>query len=68
MSKQYSEFSFAVDLIMDIYKTSNPIIIAEKALEDLEIDLNIHQISDYLSLEKEDFEKENRAQYYNIHY
>lgn len=68
MSKQYSEFSFTVDLIMDIYKTSNPIIIAEKALEDLEIDLNIHQISDYLSLEKEDFEKENRAQYYNINY
>ena len=68
MAKKYSDFSFAINLITDTYKTKNPVIIAEKALEDLVMDLSIHQISDYLSLEKEDYEKENRQQYYGIFY
>ena len=68
MTKPYSEFSFAIDLIINEYKLSNPILIAEKVKEDLDIDLSIHQISDYLSIEYEDLEKANRAEYYNINY
>lgn len=68
MEKPYSEFSFAIDLIINEYKLSNPILIAEKVKEDLDIDLSIHQISDYLSIEYEDLERANRAEYYNINY
>lgn len=69
MSKQYSEFSFAIDLIVNEFKLTNPILIAEKIKEELDIDLSIHQIADYLEINyKEDFSKMNRAQYYNIIY
>lgn len=68
MTKPYSDFSFAIDLIIDVYKTNNPIIIEEKAHQDLGMDLSIHQISDYLSLNKEDYEQESRKQYYQLNY
>lgn len=66
--ENYSDFSYAIDLVMDVYKTTNPILISEKIEEDLGMEINIHQISDYLSLQVEDFEKENRKQYYNEYY
>lgn len=68
MSKTYSEFSFAIDLIMHEYNITNPILIAEKVKEDLDIDLSIHGISDYLALNYEDLEKSNREQYYQLVY
>ena len=67
--KNYSEFRFAIDLIIDVYGITNPVLIAEKVKEDLDIELSIHQISDYLEVEhREDYSKVNRMQYYNINY
>lgn len=68
MTTLYSDFSFAIDLIIDVYKINNPIIISEKIKEDLDMEISIHQISDYLSINYEDFEKENQKQYYQLNY
>lgn len=62
MKKQfpYSQLAIAIDIICNEYKTSNPIIIAEMIQNDLGLDYTIHQISDYLDINKlEDFEKES---------
>jgi hypothetical protein len=68
-TQPYSEFAFAIDLIMEQYKISNPILISEKIQEDLNIDISIHQISDYLSLNSENWERESiKQEYYNINY
>ena len=66
MSKKlYSELSFAIDLVSYEYQTSNPIIIAEKIEEDLNIEYTIHQIADYMNINKlEDYEKQsNKIKY-----
>lgn len=68
MVKPYSQLAIAVDLVSYEYKTSNPIIIAEKIEEDLGLEYSIHQIADYLSINYDDFEKENRKIYYNCKY
>lgn len=67
MSKKYSELSIAVDLISDVFKTSNPIIIAEKIEEELDLEFTIHQISDYLDInKKENYELESsKVEYYS---
>jgi hypothetical protein len=60
MSKPYSQLAVAVDIIANEYKTSNPIIISEMIQNDLGLDYTIHQISDYLDINKlEDYEKES---------
>lgn len=64
MTQPYSHFAFAIDLVVNEYKLSNPILIAEKIKEDLDMEVSIHQISDYLQVNYEDLEKENRKQYY----
>lgn len=68
-TKPYSEFAFAIDLVMNHYKTSNPVLISEKIGEDLQLEISIHQISDYLSLKNKDWELESQLyEYYNINY
>jgi len=60
MSKPYSQLAVAVDIIANEYKTSNPIIISEMIQNDLGLDYTIHQVSDYLDINKlEDYEKES---------
>jgi hypothetical protein len=60
IQKPYSQLAVAVDIISEEYKTSNPIIIAEMIQNDLELDYTIHQISDYLDINRlEDYEKIN---------
>jgi len=68
MSKPYSTLALAVDLVSHEYKTSNPIIIAEKIQEDLSLDISIHVIADYLDVNKiEDYEQESeKIKYYSI--
>jgi hypothetical protein len=65
MVKQYSQLSLAVDLVSYEYKTSNPIIISEKIEEDLGLEYTIHQVADYMDINKfEDYEKQsNMIQY-----
>lgn len=64
MSKQlyqeYSQLAVAIDLVSNEYKTSNPVIISEKIQEDLGLDITIHQVADYMDINKlEDYEKIN---------
>lgn len=60
MQKPYSQLAVAVDIIANEYKTSNPIIISEMIQNDLGLDYTIHQVSDYLDINKlEDYEKES---------
>ena len=65
MIKPYSQLAIAVDLVSYEYKISNPIIIAEKIEEDLGLEYSIHQIADYMDINKlEDYEKQsNRIKY-----
>jgi hypothetical protein len=61
MIKQYSQLSIAVDLVSYEYNTSNPIIISEKIEEDLGLEYSIHQIADYMDINKfEDYEKQSK--------
>lgn len=62
MSKKlYREIAVGIDLVSYEYKTNNPIIIAEKLQEDLGMNYTIHQISDYLDINRlEDYEYESR--------
>ena len=65
MVKLYSQLSLAIDLVSHEYQTSNPIIIAEMIEKDLNLEYNIHQIADYMDINKlEDYEKQsNKIQY-----
>ena len=65
MTKQYSQLAIAVDLVSYEYQTSNPVIIAEMIEQDLNLEYNIHQIADYMDINKlEDYEKQsNKIQY-----
>ena len=65
MTKQYSQLAIAVDLVSYEYQTSNPIIIAEMIEQDLNLEYNIHQIADYMNINKlEDYEKQsNKIEY-----
>jgi len=57
-SKFYSEKVFAIDIISDIYKTTNPEKIQKESKELLDIYLSISEIKDYFNY-TEDFEKES---------
>ena len=65
MTKQYSQLAIAVDLVSYEYETSNPVIIAEMIEQDLNLEYNIHQIADYMDINKlEDYEKQlNKIEY-----
>lgn len=56
---EFTEKTFAIDLISDFHKTSDPNIIKYKVKEDLDIDLTISEIIDYLNRE-DDYEMESR--------
>jgi hypothetical protein len=60
MSKPYSALAVAIDLLSNEYKTYDPITISDKAWEDLGMCISIHEISDYLDINRvEDFETES---------
>lgn len=63
------EYIFAIDLVMEEHKITNPILISEKIQEDLEMDVTIHQICDYLEVNQENWELESqKIQYYENNY
>jgi len=65
--KSYESVALAVDLIAHEYQTKDPLIIFEKIATDLEISVTIHQIMDYLEVDRENFENEsNKLKYYSI--
>ena len=61
--ESYSDFSYAVDLVMDTYKITNPVEIAEKIEQDLGMEVSILRIQDYLN-KSEDYELESRRYEY----
>ena len=69
MNKQkFSTLALAIDLISNEYKTKNPIKLAEHILEDLDMEFSIHEISDYLEINSEDFLKESKKiEYYSMY-
>lgn len=69
MTKPYSQLGLAIDLVVNEYGTSNPIEIVEKIQEDLGLYFTIHQVMDYLDINKlEDYEKESKLQQFKMYY
>lgn len=66
--KEFSTLALAIDLVYTEYKTKNPVKLAEYIAEDLGMEFSIHEISDYLEINSEDFPKESRKiEYYSIY-
>ena len=65
MTINQPEYIFSIDLVMEEHKLTNPILISEKIQEDLEMDVTIHQVLDYLEINKENWLQEsNKIEYY----
>lgn len=63
------EYIFAIDLIMAEYRITNPILISEKIQEDLDMEISIFQIADYLEINQENWEVESqKIEYYENNY
>ena len=68
MDIKYSQLALAVDLVMNEYKVSNPIEIVELIQQDLSLYFTIHQVMDYLDInKKEDYEKESQKQQFQYY-
>ena len=68
MTKPYSQLAVAVDLVMNEYKISNPIEIVELIQQDLNLYFTVHQVMDYLDInKKEDYEKESQKQQFQYY-
>jgi len=63
------KYIFAIDLVMEEHKITNPILISEKIQEDLDMEVSIFQIADYLEINKENWEIESqKINYYENNY
>ena len=63
------EYIFAIDLVMEQHQITNPILISEKIQEDLEMDVTIHQVMDYLEINQENWLQESqKIEYYETNY
>jgi len=63
------EYIFAIDLVMEEHKITNPILIAEKIQEDLDMEVSIFQVMDYLEINQENWEIESqKINYYETNY
>ena len=63
------EYIVMIDLIIEIYKVSNPIIISELIEKEFETEVSIFQISDYLEINQENWKvKSQKINYYENNY
>ena len=63
------DYIFAIDLVMNEHKITNPILISEKIQEDLDMEVSIFQIMDYLEINQENWEIESqKINYYENNY
>ena len=68
MDIKYSQLALAVDLVMNEYKVNNPIEIVELIQQDLSLYFTVHQVMDYLDInKKEDYEKESQKQQFQYY-
>ena len=59
------DYIIMIDLIIEVYKVSNPIIISELIEKEFETEVSIFQIMDYLEINQENWETEsNKIEYY----
>ena len=63
------EYIVMIDLIIEIYKVSNPIIISELIEKEFETEVSIFQVMDYLEINQESWEIESqKINYYENNY
>ena len=63
------EYIVMIDLIIEVYKVSNPIIISELIEKEFETEVSIFQIADYLEINQENWEVESqKINYYENNY
>ena len=63
------EYIVMIDLIIEIYKVSNPIIISELIEKEFETEVSIFQIADYLEINQENWVTESqKINYYEHNY
>ena len=58
-----------IDLIIEIYKVSNPIIISELIEKEFQTEVSIFQVMDYLEINQENWLQESqKINYYENNY
>ena len=63
------DYIIMIDLIIEVYKVSNPIIISELIEKEFETEVSIFQIMDYLEINQESWEVESqKINYYENNY
>ena len=63
------EYIVMIDLIIEIYKVSNPIIISELIEKEFETEVSIFQVMDYLEINQENWLQESqKINYYKTNY
>ena len=63
------EYIVMIDLIIEVYKVSNPIIISELIEKEFQTEVSIFQIMDYLEINQENWEVESqKIEYYETNY
>ena len=63
------EYIVMIDLIIEVYKVSNPIIISELIEKEFETEVSIFQVMDYLEINQENWLQESqKINYYETNY
>ena len=63
------DYIVMIDLIIEIYKVSNPIIISELIEKEFETEVSIFQVMDYLEINQENWVTESqKINYYETNY
>ena len=63
------EYIVMIDLIIEIYKVSNPIIISELIEKEFQTEVSIFQVMDYLEINQENWLQESqKINYYETNY
>ena len=63
------DYIIMIDLIIEVYKVSNPIIISELIEKEFETEVSIFQVMDYLEINQDNWEIESqKIEYYENNY
>ena len=63
------DYIIMIDLIIEVYKVSNPIIISELIEKEFDTEVSIFQIMDYLEINQENWVTESqKINYYENNY
>ena len=63
------DYIIMIDLIIEVYKVSNPIIISELIEKEFETEVSIFQVMDYLEINQENWKLESqKIEYYETNY